>query len=194
MELAVGDPIGHDAGGSATRAEVTALGQQVDHVVLVVELDAVLDGLLVQGLQDHVAGAVGGEAGTPDRALPEVPGVATEPPLVDPALGRPVERQAHVLELDHGLDRLARQYLRHVLVDEVVTALDRVEHVPLPVVLLEVAERGADPALGGTGMRACRVELGQHGGVHAGLGQLDGRPESRPAGPDDQGVVIDLHR
>ena len=37
--------------------------------------------------------------------LAEVAGVATEAALVDLAVGRPVERQAHVLELDDRLDR-----------------------------------------------------------------------------------------
>ncbi len=56
-------------------------------MVLVVELDAVLEALLVQGLQDHVAGPVGGEAGSPDRPLAVVAGVAAEPALVDLAVG-----------------------------------------------------------------------------------------------------------
>ena len=148
-------------------------------MVLVVELDAVLDALLVERLQDHVAGPVGGEAGPLDRPLAEVAGVAAEPALVDLAVGRPVERQAHVLELDHGLDRLAGQDLGGVLVDEVVAALDRVEHVPLPVVLLLVAQGGTDAALGGAGVGAGRVELGQDGRVDAGLGELERRPTGR---------------
>ena len=163
-------------------------------MVLVEELDAVLDGLLVQRLQDHVAGPVGREARPADGPLAEVPGVAAEPALVDLAVGRPVERQAHVLELDDGLDRLAGQDLRRVLVDQVVAALDGVEHVPLPVVLLEVAEGGADAALGGAGVGAGRIELGQDRGVDPGLGQLDGGPQAGAAGPDDQGVVLDAHR
>ena len=56
-------------------------------MVLVEEADAVLDALLVERLEDHVAGAVGREAGPPDRALAEVAGVAAEAPLVDPPVG-----------------------------------------------------------------------------------------------------------
>jgi hypothetical protein len=163
-------------------------------VVLVVEPDAVLDGLLVEGLQDHVSGAIRGEARPPDRTLPEVPGVAAEPTLIDLALGRAVERQAHVLELDHGLDRLAGQDLGGVLVDEVVTALDGVVHVPLPVVLLEIAEGGAHAALGGAGVGAGRIELRQDGGIDPGLGQLHGGPQAGTAGPDDEGVVLEAHQ
>ena len=160
-------------------------------MVLVVEPDAVLDGLLVERLQDHVAGPVGGEARAPDGPLPVVPGVAAEAPLVDLAVRRAVERQAHVLELDDGLDRLAGEDLGRVLVDEVVAALDRVEHVPLPVVLLLVAQGGAHPALGGAGVGAGRVQLGQDGRVDPGLGQLDGGPQAGAPGTDDERVVLD---
>jgi hypothetical protein len=43
----------------------------------------------------------------PDGRLAEVARVAAEAALVDPAVGRAVERQAHVLERDDRLDRLA---------------------------------------------------------------------------------------
>ena len=191
VQRAVGDAVGDDPGRATAVAEVAALGQQVDHVVLVEELDAVLDALLVERLQDHVAGPVGGEARPPDRALAVVPGVAAEAALVDLAVGRPVERQAHVLELDDGLDRLAGEDLGRVLVDEVVAALDRVEHVPLPVVLLLVAQGGTDAALGGAGVGAGRIELGQDRRLDAGLGELEGGPQAGAAGADDERVVLD---
>ena len=52
-------------------------------MVLVVEPDAVLDALLVERLEDHVAGPVGGEARAADGALAVVAGVAAEAALVD---------------------------------------------------------------------------------------------------------------
>ncbi len=189
----VGDPVGNDPGSPAARAGVAALEQQVDHVVLVEELDARLDALLVERLQDHVAGPVGGEARAADRTLAEVPGVAAEAALVDLALGRPVERQAHVLELDDRLDRLAGEDLGGILVGQVVPALDRVEHVPFPVVFLEVAEGGADPALGGPGVRPGGIELAQDRRRHAGLGELQGRPQAGPARSHDQRIEVLVH-
>ena len=194
VELAVGDPIGDHAGRPTAGPGLAAVEQQVDDVVFVEELDAGLDALLVERLQDHVPGPVGGEARPADGAFPEVPGVAAEAALVDLAVRRPVERQAHVLELDHGLDRLAGEDLGGILVGQVVTALDRVEHVPLPVVLLVVAEGGTDPALGGPGMGAGRVELGQDGRRHPGLGQLQGRPQAGAAGAHDQRIEVLVHR
>ena len=83
-------------------------------------------------------------------------GVAAEPALGDPAVGRAVERQAHVLEVVDALDGLAAEDLGGRLVDEEVAALDRVVGVVLPRVVLEVRERRGDPALGGAGVRAGR--------------------------------------
>ena len=182
VQLAVGDPVGDDARAGAVGA-VAAVEQQVDDVVLVEELDAVLDALLVQRLQDHVAGAVGREAGPPDGPLAEVARVAAEAALVDLAVRRPIERQAHVLELDDGLDRLAGQDLGRVLVDEVVAALDRVVHVPLGVVLLQVAERGADAALGGAGVGASRIQLGQHRRLDAAFASSSAAHSPAPPAP-----------
>jgi hypothetical protein len=72
--------------------------------------------------------------------------VAAEPALVDPALGRAVERQAHLLEVEDRVDGLLAHALGSVLVDEVVAALDGVEGVPLPVVVLDVGAERRDAA------------------------------------------------
>ena len=94
-----------------------------------------------------MAGAVGRVAGAAHGRLAVVGGVAAEAALVDLALGRAVERQAHVLEVDDRVDGLLREDLGRVLVDQVVAALDGVEGVPLPAVLLDVGEGGGHAAL-----------------------------------------------
>ena len=81
VELAGGELVGHDAG----RAAVVG-AQQVEAVVLVEEADVALHALLVQGLQDHVAGAVGRVAGAAHRSLAVVRRVPAEASLVDPAV------------------------------------------------------------------------------------------------------------
>ena len=136
--------------------------EQVEQEVLVEERDAVLDALLVERLEDAVAGVVGGVTGALDGGLAEVAGVPAEPALGDPAVGRAVERQAPVLEAVDRLDRIAGEDLGGVLVGEVVAALDRVEHVPFPMVLFHIAERGANPALRRPRVRARGVKLAQH--------------------------------
>ena len=188
VDLAGGQLVGHDAGGALV-AERARRHQQVEDVELVEELHALLDAVLVERLQDHVAGAVGGVAGAADRGLTVVAGVAAEPALVDLALGRAVERQAHLLEVDDRVDGLAAHDLGGVLVDEVVAALDGVEGVPLPVVLLDVGEGGAHAALGRAGVGPGGVELGEDGGAHAGRG-LERGAHARPARADDDDVVL----
>ena len=186
VQLAGGQLVGDHPGRPAIDQ------QQVEHVVLVEEDGPLLDVLLEQGLEDHVAGAVGGEAGAAHGPLAVVVGVAAEAPLVDPAVGGAVERHAHVLEVVDGLDRLPAHDLGRVLVDQVVAALDGVEGVPLPVVLFDIRQGGAHAALGGAGVGAGRVELGDHRRPPP-PGALQGGPQSGPPGPDDhhvEGVLL----
>ena len=193
VQFPVGDPVCDDAGRVAAGPEVAALGKQVDDVVLVVELDAELDALLVERLENHVAGSIDGVARPPDRPFAEVAGVAAEAALVDPPIRGSVERQAHVLEFDHGLDRLARQDLGRVLVNQVVAALDRVEHVPFPVVFLLIAESRADAALRGSRVGSRGIELRHDRRIDTGPGEFEGGPEARSPGADDQGIVLHRH-
>jgi hypothetical protein len=191
VDLAGGELVRDDT--CCHRAVVRLVHQQVEDVELVVELDVLLDAVLVQRLQDHVAGAVRGVARAPDGSLAVVAGVATESALVDPALGGAVEGKAHLLEVEDRVDGLLAHDLRSVLVDEVVAALDGVEGVPLPVVVLDVGQRGAHAALGGTRVRPGRVELGEDGcaGPRAGL---ERGAHAGATGTDDDDVVgVRLH-
>ncbi len=191
VDLAGGQLVGDDARDAPV---VTLAGHhEVEHVELVEELDVLLDAVLVERLQDHVAGAVGREARAAHGRLAVVARVATEAPLVDAALGRAVERQPHLLQVEDRVDGLAAHHLGGVLVDQVVTALDGVEGVPLPVVLLDVREGGAHAALRRAGVRPRRVELGEHRRAST-LARLQGRAHAGAAGPDDDDVVrVRLH-
>ena len=150
VDLAGGQFVGHDAG--RTLDPVDLGHDEVEDVELVVELHAVLDALLVQGLEDHVTGAVSGVAGAAHGGLAVVAGVPAEATLVDLALGGAVERQPHLLEVEDGVDGFLGHHLGGVLVDQIVTALDGVEGVPFPVVLFHVRQCGAHSALGGAGV------------------------------------------
>ena len=139
-------------------------------------------------MQHGVAGTVGGCAGTAHRLLTEVRHVAAEGALVDLAVVEAVERHAVVLELDHNLIGLAAHELDRVLVAEPVGALDGVVHVPVPVVFFGIAQAGSDAALRRHGVRARRENLGQHGRLVAGLGQLDRGTQAGAAGADDDRI------
>jgi hypothetical protein len=120
--------------------------------------------------------------------------VATEPSLVDLALGGPVERQAHLLEVEDRVDGLLGHDLGGVLVDQVVTALDGVEGVPLPVVLLDVRQGRAHAALGRAGVGPGRVELGDDGRAGACRGLQCGAHPRAARTDDDDVVLVGLHR
>ena len=109
MQLAGGEVVRDDA--ARLRHAVDVGHHEVERVVLVVELDPELHAVLEQRLQDHVAGAVGRVAGPADRRLAVVASVAAEAALVDLAVRRAVEGQAHVLEVDDRVDGLLREDL-----------------------------------------------------------------------------------
>ena len=183
MQLAGVQAYGHDAVALAIRDE------QVDHLELVEELDLLLDAVLVKRLQDHVPGAVGGVTGALDGLFGLVVGVAAKPALADLAVGRAVKGQAHVLKVDDGVDGVAAHDVDRVLIAQEVAALDRVIGVPLPLVGFHVAERGRNAALGGAGVRARRIELGDHGGLYA-LAGVQGGHEAGSAGAHDERVKL----
>src|SRR5690606_26463355 len=92
-------------------------------------------------------------------------------------------------ELDDGSGRLLAHVLDRVLVAEPVGALDRVVHVPAPVVLAHVAERGADPALRRDPVASRLEHLADRRGLQTLLGHPKRRHEPGAAGADDHDVV-----
>ena len=190
MDLAGRQLVADDAGDRPA----DAIGHlQVEHLVLVVEGHLVADALLIEGLQDVVPRSIGRVARPPHGTLAVVAGVAAEAPLVDQPLGGAVERESQVLQVDDRLDRVPAHHLGGVLVDEVVTPLDRVEPVPLPVVLLGVPKGGAHATLGRRGVGSGGIELADD--ADAGLRpevpfQLQGRIETGATGTDHERVEV----
>src|SRR5690606_17008661 len=188
VDLAREHLIGHDAADLAVRCP-----DEIEHLELVGERDLVPGALVGERREHRVAGAVGGVAGAAHGRLAEVARVPAEAALADLALLVAAERDAVVLELDDGARRVLAQHLDRVLVAEVVRALDAVEHVPEPGVLLLVAQRSGDAALGSAGVAAQRVELGDDGDVGPALAGVEGRHQAGPAGPYDHDVVRKDH-
>ena len=173
-------------------AAATALvvHDQVDGEIFDVELGGMPQRLAIHGVQHGVAGAVGGGAGALCGALTVVRGHAAERALIDLAvLFATRERQAPVLQLVNGLWRVAAQVFDSVLIAEPVGTLDGIVHVPAPVVLAHVAERGGDAALRGHRMRARGEHFGNAGGAQAGLAATDHRAQAGTAGADHHHVV-----
>ena len=175
VQTAVADVDGDHAGGAIV------VHRQARQEPLFVDLDAALEALLVERVQNDEARDVGRVGGA------RVAGAA-ERPLGDRAVLVAAEGAAHVLEGDQVAGRLAGHDLDGVLVAEVVGALDGVEHVSFPGVV--VAEGAVDAALGAAGMAAHRVHLGDEGDVGARVAGRDGGPQAGQAGADDEHVVL----
>ncbi len=163
---------------------------QVEREVFVEELHLVLQSLLEQRVQNDVSGAVGGGAGAVGLALAVADRLAAERALVDPAFRRPRERHAIVLELVDRGGRVLGHVFDRVLVAQPVRPLDGVVHVEAPVVLVHVAQRSVDAALGGHGVRAGRVDLGDAGDLEVRLDHAYRSPQAGAAGADDEAVIV----
>src|SRR4029077_19955921 len=130
----------------------------------------------------------------PSQSLTPLYGMAAKGALIDMAVLSPRERHAEMFELDDGRHGILAHVFNGVLFAEPVGSLDRVVHVPTPVVLAHIAECGADPALRGNGMAAGRKQLADGGGLEPRRSGAQGRPQSGAAAADHDdviGVVVD---
>src|SRR5258707_2000716 len=108
-------------------------------------------------------GAVGSIAGAARGSLAVVARVSTEAALVNAPVFSAVERQAAMFQFVDGIDSLPRQDLCGGLVYEIITAFDRVIHMPFPVIFFLVAERGGHASLGCACVGARGGHFTQHG-------------------------------
>src|SRR6202035_2987559 len=139
---------------------------------------------------DGVAGAVGGGAGAGGRgAVAIFHHVAAERTLVDLARLGARERPPEMLELDDRRDRLPAHVFDRVLVAEPIGALDRVVHMPAPIVVAHIAERGGNAALSRDGVASGREYLADAGGLQSFEGRSQGRPQPGAAGANDNDIV-----
>jgi hypothetical protein len=186
------DVAGLDIHGDDAGADTVVGQQEIEHHELVEEGDLPLERSLVERLKDHVAGTISRIASPAHWTLTEVTGVTTEAPLIDPTIRCPVEGKSPMLEFDDGVDRLAGEDFGRVLIDEVVAALHGVEHMPDPVVLLDVPEGSGDPTLSSTGVRANRIQFADDGHI-AFAGQLCGSHQASTACANDDRIETMEH-
>ena len=184
MDRAVVEIDGDDAAAAAV-----VVHDQVDGEIFDEELGRMAQRLAVHGVQHGVAGAVGGGAGALRGALAVMGGHAAERALIDLAVFAARERQAPMLQFVDRFRRAAAHIFDGVLVAEPVRPLHGVVHVPAPVVLAHIAERGGDAALRRHRVRARRKHLGDAGGAQAGFAAADHGAQAGAAGADDDDVV-----
>jgi hypothetical protein len=94
-----------------------------------------------------------------------------------------------MLELIDRLGRVAAEIFNGVLVAEPIGALDRVVHVPAPVVFAHVAERCSNAALRGDRMRASGKNFGDARGSQSRFAAADHGAQTGAAGADHYDVV-----
>ena len=178
-----------EAPGQQTAAGSVVVHQEIDREVFDEEARLVLQALLVQRVQDGMAGTVSRRAGPIGHvALGIFRRMTAEPPLVDLALVGATERNAEMLEFDDRIDRLAAHIGDRVLVSEPIGAPDGIEHVPAPVVLLDIAERCADSSLRRDRVAAGWKHLGDAGRVQPGRDHAERSPEAGSAGAEHDDV------
>ena len=170
---------------AADRPDAVAVVVQCEarREVLLVALDVLreLHELLVEDVHDRLAGDVSDVVGAGGRGAAEGPGAEL-------ALLVAVEGDAEVLQVEQLLRRRPAHDLDGVLVGQVVGALDRVEGMRLPAVVL--LERRVDAPLRGVGVRADGVDLADDAHRNALFGRGERGPLSREARPDHQDVMV----
>ncbi len=138
-----------------------------------------------------MARAVGGIAGAAHQSFTVVARVAAEAALVNTTVRGTIEGEAAVLQLVDGIDGFACQNLRRRLIDQIVTTLDGIVHVPFPVIFFQVAERGCHTALRCSSMRADGVDFAQNGDT--GIRKLHGGHEASASSADDDHIEFSVH-
>ena len=163
---------------------------QVDGEIFDEEIRVIFQALLIQGVQHRMAGTVGSSTGALDRrSLAHILHMAAERTLVDGAILVARERHAGMFQLVDRLRRFAHQIFDRVLVAEPVGALDRVIHMPLPVIGRIVAERSGNAALRRNRVRTSREHLGDTGRFQAGFRCAHGGAQAGATGTDNNGVI-----
>ena len=188
VELACAKLNGDDARANAIDND------HVHDLKFVKETDFVFDALLVERLQDHVPGAVGGMAGAAHQFLAEFARVPAESALADALRRGAVKWQAHVLELNDGVHGVFGEDFRGVLVSQIIAALDGVVGVVDWLVFIQVAQCRADAALRRAGVAARGVELADDRDIRAALAGIERRHQARAARAyDDRVMLVYLH-
>ena len=141
-----------------------------------------------------MAGAIRCRAGPLCCALAKPGRHAAERSLVNLAIFGAREGHSVVLQLDNRVGRFLAHVLDRVLVTQPVRTFHCVIHVPAPVVLAHVAQRGADTALRSYCVAARRKYLGDARRLEVLMGQPERCAQARAAGTDNDNVVIVVNK
>ena len=154
------------------------------------EIRVIFQALLIQSMQHRVTGTVGCRCGTLyRRAFAHILHMAAKGPLVDSAVG--VARKWHA-GMFQFIDRsrcLTHHIFDGILVTEPIGALNRVIHVPGPMVRRVVAKRCRNPALRRDSVRTRWEYLGNASRFQTRFRTAHGSAQTRTASADNDGVI-----
>ena len=153
------------APGGDTAAHAFIIHDQVKRDIFNKELAAMLQGLLIERMQNGVPRAVSSGAGAHRGGLAVILHMAAKGALIDAAIFGAAERHAVMFKLDHRRDGFAAHIFDGVLIPQPVRPLHGVIHVPAPIIFAHIAKRGANAALGCDRVATCREDLGDAGGL-----------------------------
>lgn len=175
-------------------AALALLEDQIQGEVLHKVVAVVAEGLTVEGVQQGVTGTIGHRTASMGlAALAELQALAAERTLVYLAVLGAGEGHAVVLQFDDSLGRLPCHVVYSVLIAQPVRSLNRVVHMPLPVILLHVAQRRIDAALGGDCVRSGGKQLGDHRRSESLGHQAEGSPQSSSTSTHNNGIIRMVH-
>ena len=172
LGLEVHQLTGFDVDGGTANHITVLIFHQIQRIPFGENGGLVLDVLLIKGVQQGMTGTVRRRGSTRRLLATEGLGLAAEGTLIHLAVVETRERQTHFFQLEDGLGTGLTHEFNRVLVTDIVGSLDGIVHVPFPVVLVGIAQRYRNAALGGYGMRTGRKNLGQQCTAFAGFGYL----------------------
>jgi hypothetical protein len=169
-----------------------SIQDDVNDLKLIIEKHVIFDTLLIECLQNHMAGPVGCIAGPADGCLSEVSGVAAKPTLIDLPFRGSAERKPPVLKIVYRLDRFFGQNHGGTLVHQIISAFYCVEGMPFGFVFLHVTQRRTNASLGSAGMAANGIKLGDNRSLHP-FARLKGRIQASPTGTHNDCIKFANH-
>jgi len=140
-------------------------------------------------MDQGMASAIGGGTCAGNWALAKIAHVATKWPLINLSALSAGKWETRVLEFYNRGHGLSAHIFYGILVAKPVRTLDRVVHMPLPIVLAQIAEACGDSALSGNGMAPGRKDFADTGGFKTRLNSTLGGAQASAPGTYNDHIV-----
>ncbi|MNR02317.1 hypothetical protein D3C85_1181620 [compost metagenome] len=143
---------GFDAQGGTPDHCAIFVFHQIQRIPLGENGGVVFQVLLIESVQQCVAGTVSRCRSTCRLLAAEIFRLAAKRTLINSAIFQTGERQAHVVQLKNRFRAGLTHIFDGVLVTDIIGAFHRVIHMPFPVIFMGITERHGDATLRRYGM------------------------------------------